>query len=50
MKKIQVSRFISAELKSDSDSSDSELDSEKIGSKFDDKLIAKLKKCGCDSE
>ena len=35
--------------KSDSDSSDSELDSEKIGSKIDGKLIAKLES-GSDSE
>ena len=40
MKKIQMSRFINTELKSDSDldSSDSELDSEQIGSKFDAEL------------
>ena len=37
-----MSRFINTELKSDYDSSDSELDSEKIGSKFDAELIAKL--------
>ena len=37
-----MSRFINCELKSDSDSSDSELDSEKIGSKFDAELMAKL--------
>ena len=44
VKKIQMSRFINTELKSDSDldSSDSELDSEKIGSKFDAELMAKL--------
>ena len=47
---MQMSRFISAELKSDSDSSDSELDSEKIGPKFDDTLMAKLEKSGSDSE
>ena len=35
VKKIQMSRFINTELKSDSDSSDSKLDSEKIWSKFD---------------
>ena len=35
--------------KSDSDSSDSELDSEKIGSKIDGKLIAKLES-GSDSK
>ena len=35
VKKTQMSKFINTELKSDSDSSDSDLDSEKIGSKFD---------------
>ena len=35
-------RFINTELKSDSGSSDSDLDSEKVGSKFDAKLMAKL--------
>ena len=44
VKKIQMSRFINTELKSDSDS-DSDLDSEKIGSKFDAELMAKLKSC-----
>ena len=38
MKKIQISRFINTELKSDSDS---ELDSEEE-SKFDAELMAKL--------
>ena len=38
VKKIQMSRFINTELKSDSESSDSEL--EKIGSKFNNKLMA----------
>ena len=42
-------KFINTELKSDSDS-DSDLDSEKIGTKFDNKLMAKLKKSGSDSE
>ena len=47
-----MSRFIKTELKSDpdSDSSGSELDSEKIGSKFDAELMAKLQKSGSDSE
>ena len=45
VKKIQMSRFINTELKSDSDS---ELDSEEE-SKFDAELIAKLKS-GSDSE
>ena len=38
-KKIQMSRFINTELKSDSDL---DLDSEKVGAKFDAKLMAKL--------
>ena len=33
-----MSRFINTELKSDSESSDSDLESEKIGAKFDNKL------------
>ena len=45
VKKAQMSRFINTEIKSDSD-----LDSEKIGSKFDNKLMAKLEKSGSDSE
>ena len=49
VKKIQMSRFINTELKSDSESSDSDLDSEKVGSKFDAELMAKLKS-GSDSE
>ena len=32
---MQISRFINTELKSDSESSDSDLVFEKIGSKFD---------------
>ena len=40
-KKIQTSRFINTELKSDSESSNSDLDSEKVGSKFDNELMAK---------
>ena len=41
---MQMSRFINAELKSGSDSElDSDLDSEKVGTKFDDELMAKLK-------
>ena len=44
VKKIQMSKFINTELKSDSD-----LDSEKIGAKFDAELMAKLKS-GSDSE
>ena len=42
VKKIQTSRFINTELKSDSESSDSYLD--------DNELMAKLEKSGSDSE
>ena len=45
-----MSRFINTELKSDSESSDSELDSEKIGAKVDNELMPKLEKSGSDSE
>ena len=45
-----MSRFINTELKSDSDSSDSDLMPEKIGAKFDAELLAKLEKPGSDSE
>ena len=38
-----MSRFINTELNSDSDSSDSDLDS-----KFDNELMAKLEKSGSD--
>ena len=48
VKKIQMSRFINTELKSDSDS-DSELDSKDEESKFDAELTAKLES-GPDSE
>ena len=41
-------KIISTELKSDSESSDS--DSEKIEAKVDDELMAKLEKSGSDSE
>ena len=44
-----MSRFTNTELKSDSESSDLELDSEEIGTKFDAKLIAKLEKSDSDS-
>ena len=37
-----MSRFINTELKSDSHSSDSDLDSEKLGPEFDNELMAKL--------
>ena len=42
VKKLKMSRFINNELKSDSHSSDSELDSEKIGSTFDAKIMTKV--------
>ena len=42
VKKTQMSKFINTELKSDSESSNSDLDSEKVGSKFDNELMAKL--------
>ena len=45
-----MSRFINTELKSDSESSDSDLDSEKVGAKFDNELMARLEKSGSDSE
>ena len=43
-----MSRFINTELKSDSESSDSDLDSEKIETKVDNELMAKLEKSGSD--
>ena len=49
VKKTQMPKFINTELKSDSES-DSDLDSEKIGAKVDNELIAKLEKSGSDSE
>ena len=48
-KKIQMSRFINTELKSDSESSDSDLEPEKIVAKVDNELMAKLES-GSDSE
>ena len=48
-KKTKKSRVINIELKSDSESSDSDLDSEKIGSKVDAELMAKLES-GPDTE
>ena len=47
VKKIQMSRFRNTKLKSDSESSDSDLESEKIGSKYNAELMAKS---GSDSE
>ena len=48
-KKIQMSRFINTELKSDLESSDSDLELEKIRVKVHNELMAKLKS-GSDSE
>ena len=45
IKKTQMPKFINTELKSESDS-----DSEKIGAKVDNKLMAKLEKSCSDSE
>ena len=45
-----MSRFINTELKSDSESSDSDLDSEEIGAKVDNELMTKLEKSGSVSE
>ena len=42
-------KFIYTELKSDSES-DSDLDTEKIGTKVDNELMAKLEKSDSDSE
>ena len=50
VKKIQMSRFINTELKSDSESSDLEPDSEKIGTKVDAELMAKLEKSDSDND
>ena len=47
--KIQMPRFINTELKSDSESSDLDLESEKIGAKVDNELMTKLEP-GSDSE
>ena len=43
-------RFINTALKSDSESSDSDLDSEKVGLKVDAELMAKLEKSGSNFE
>ena len=45
-----MSRFINTELKSNSDSDSSDLDSEKVGSYFFNELMAKLEKSGSDSK
>ena len=43
-----MSRFVNTELKSDSESSDLEPDSEKTGTKFDAESKAKLEKSDSD--
>ena len=43
-------RYINTELKPDSESSDSDLDSEKRGAKVDNELMPKLEKSVSDSE
>ena len=50
VKKIQMSGFINTELKSDSESSVTDLESEKLSSKCDNELMTKLEKSGSDSE
>ena len=50
VKKIQMPRFINTEPKSDSDSSDSDLDSERVAAKVDNELMPNLEKSGSDSE
>ena len=45
---MKMSRFINTELKSDSESSDSDIESEKIEAKVDDELMAKLEKSDSD--
>ena len=49
VKKTSV-QFINTELKLDSESSDSDLESEKVGSKVDNELMTKLEKSDSDSE
>ena len=45
-----MSRFINTELKSDSKSSDSDLVSEKVGTKVDYELMTKLEKSDSDND
>ena len=45
-----MSSSINTELKLDSESSDSDLESEKVGSKVDNELMTKLEKSDSDSE
>ena len=42
--------FINTELNSDSESSDSDLDSEKIGARVDNELMTKLEKSDSDQQ
>ena len=48
VKKIQMSRSINTELKSDSETSDLEPDLEKVRTKFDAELMEKLEKSDSD--
>ena len=45
-----MSRFVNTKIKSDSESSDLELDSEKKETKFDVELMAKLEKSDSDQQ
>ena len=45
-----MSRFTSTELKSDSESSDSDLESDKVGTRVDNELMVKLEKSGSDND
>ena len=45
-----MSSSINTELKLDSESSDSDLESEKVGSKVDNELMTNLEKSDSDSE
>ena len=45
-----MSRFINTELKSDSKSSDSDLESEKVGARVDNELMTKLEKSDSDND
>ena len=47
---MQMSRFINTDLKSDSEPSNSDPDSEKIETQFDAELMGKLEKSDSDSE
>ena len=47
---MQMSGFVDTELKSDSESSDSELDSERVGAKVENELMTKLEKSSSASE